>query len=618
MNLDDLYTIAEDLVDTYTPRNTLLSNIDKMWNCDWTMTAGMPDWVLKVVSTDPRDAVLTTCRTFSTVFPTWKIKPLRNKEEDRKRANQIETALAYNFYQAGRRGDTSVVWDVMFSATMYAEVAAQVIYLPYQEKVLKAMGKDKDSNRLKALKRFGDWAFILHHPGNIYTKWSEYGKEKVMAVRVQTVDEFIASWGKKAEKIVDKKAYQDGEVDYVTSFDMWDYDKRYVWGVASDISSVITTPNIRGGGIKILEEDNELGFIPYAIKRWGNSLTADTDKRIMPLLQSIYTSGQWDMLNVLESLDASLAIKRAAQAQFAGEFPPGQVPQLDNTEPVGVVDLPQGTRNFTPLPSQSVDQRLENNKAQFQSKIWQTTVAKFLQSMQLPGGTSYSLGNQLFTTATNSISNWKMLAESALSELSHLMLCWVSYYGDKYGAVDLYGKYYDEKTDKTRLGEEIRISSDTIDPDVLEVHVTLTADKPVDKLQEVNAAILLKNNFRIPEAELMEELVPGDPAELADRRNLEDYKNAYIANDLRKLQMQTDLEFQAQQMQMQAGIQQQVQQQQMQQQGAMQEEQMAREQEMANAQASQNASPAMEQMGGAMNNPAQGGVPPVQLARGQK
>jgi hypothetical protein len=632
MKLDELYPIAQGLIETYAPRNTLFQKIDEMWNCEWTMTQGMPEWVLKSVSTSPHDAVLTTVRTFATVLPTWKIKPLRNREADRKRANEIETALAYNFYQAGRRRDTSVVWDVMFSATMYGEVAAQVVYLPYQEKVLKAMGKD--AGRLKALKRFGDWAFIIHHPGNIFTQWSEYGIEKVLNVKVQTVDEFINSWGKNAEKIVDRKAYLDGKINFITSYDLYNgYDKRCVWGVASsaisnissagtmleyvgemltdDSTASFTSPKFRGGGIKILEEENDLGFIPYAIRRWGNSLTSDTDKRVMPLLQSVYASGQWDMLNVLESLDVSLALKRAAQVQFAGEFPPGQTPEIDNTEPAGVLELPQGTRNFTPLPNQSVDQRLENSKIQYEGKIWQASIAKFLQSMQLPGGTSYSLGNQMFTTATNSISNWKLLAQNALSELSHLMLCWISYYGDKYGAVDLEGQYF-EKKDKLRLGQEIRISSDTIDPDVLQVEVELTADHPVDKLQETNAAILIKNNFRVSEEKLLDDLGYPNPQEEADKRNLEDYKNAYVANDIRQIQMQTDLQFQAQQMEMQMGMQQQA----MQQQGAMQQEQAAREQEAAMANASQNASPAMENMEGM--NPAAGGMPPVEMARGQK
>lgn len=599
MKLDDLYVLAEGLVDTYSARNELYRNIDKMFYKDWDFPPGLPDWVLKVVSTDPADTILTTVRTFATVKPRFKIMPMLPDEQNRKRANEIETAISYNFHQAGRRNDASVTWDVMMSAALYSEVAAQVIYLPYQEKILKAMGKD--TRRVKAAKRFGDFAFIIHNPANIFPEYSEYGLEGVMAVRVQTVDEFMDSWGEKASSIVTEKDYTDGKITYVTSFDYQDYEKRCVWGVYSE------TPDVRvnGHGIKILEEENKLGFIPYAIKRWGNSMTSDTDRRVMPLLQSVYDSGQWDMLNVFESLDASLAMKRAAQVQFAGEFPPGQEPVVDNTEPAGVLNLPPGTRNFTPISPQQVDQRVAIQKNEFKSGIWQSTVSKILQTLEFPSGTAYSSVNQLLSQATSSLSPYRLLGEKTLSEVAHQMLCWLKYYGKEYGKVDLYGKY----GDKSNLGKEIRISSNTIDPDALQIEVTLTADMPVDRLQQINGAVLLKNNFRVPESELIEDLVGGDPEEMSKRRDLEDFKNAYIQTELQKLQMAAQLEFQQKQMEMQMQQQQQVQGQQ------MEAEMAAREQEAAMADAQQGGTPAQEQMAGM--NPAAGGMAPVNMARGQ-
>src|SRR5687767_7986065 len=140
MNLDELYDLGTGLIDSYADRNTLYSNIDEIFRLNWDFPAGMPDWVMKTVSTDPRDAVMTTTRTFATVRPRFKIMPMLPDENNRKRANEIETAIAYNFHQAGRRNDAKIEWDIMMSAAKYAEVAAQVIYLPYQEKVLKAMG----------------------------------------------------------------------------------------------------------------------------------------------------------------------------------------------------------------------------------------------------------------------------------------------------------------------------------------------------------------------------------------------------------------------------------------------------------------------------------------------
>ena len=214
-DLKDYYEIAQGFIDLYADRNTLFQQMDQMYYNRWEMVDGMPDWVIKVVSTDPHDAILTTVRTFATLRPRIKVMPMLNNEANRDRANQIETALSYNFKQASRRSDASITWDIMMSASLYAEVAAQVIYLPYQEKVLEAMGKD--TKRIKAAKRFGDFAFIIHNPANIYPEWSEYGLEGVMAVRVQTVDEFMDTWGDLASKIVTMKDYNEGKITYVTS-----------------------------------------------------------------------------------------------------------------------------------------------------------------------------------------------------------------------------------------------------------------------------------------------------------------------------------------------------------------------------------------------------------------
>jgi len=593
--LQDYFDTAQGLMDLYFERNALFKRMDDMFYARWSLPPGMPDWVLKAVSTDPHDVVMTTVRLFSTLKPRFKIAPMLPNEANRKRANEIETAVAYNFHQAGRRNDASVVWDVLFSAAMYADVAAQVVYLPYQEKILEAMGKD--TRRVKAAKRFGDFAFLIHNPANVYPEWSEYGLEGVLTVRVQTIDEFMDTWGKLANKVADER--KEGQITYVTSYDYINYEKRCVWGVLSDMSDI----TLQGSGVKILEEENKLGFIPYAIRRWGNSLSTEPAERVMPLLQSVLDSGQWDMLNVFDSLDASLAIKRAAQVQFAGEFPPGQSPEIDNTEPAGVMELPPGTRNFTPLPSQTIDSRVQANKMDFRGRISQSTIARSLQTLELPAGTSYSLGNQVLSMASNYLSPQKLLGQNALAELAHQMLCWIKYYGKEYGKVDLYGKY----DDKSRLGQDVSIPSDEIDPDLLQIEVILSADMPIDRLQQVNGAVLLKNNFSIPEADLIEDLMGGDPEEMKKRRKLEDYQNAYLQVDLARLQQQLQLEMMQAQMQIQM---------QGQQQAAMQQEEQARMMEQQQAAALQNAAPANENLGGAGFNPAQGGQPPVTGARG--
>src|SRR4030095_7153438 len=116
-SLSDLQELAQALIDYYADRNALFKHMDDLFNCRWDKPPGIPEWVLEVVSNDPRDAVMTAVRTFSTLGPHCKILPQLPTEANRNRANEIETALMYNFNQAGRRNDASVTWDIMFSAT---------------------------------------------------------------------------------------------------------------------------------------------------------------------------------------------------------------------------------------------------------------------------------------------------------------------------------------------------------------------------------------------------------------------------------------------------------------------------------------------------------------------
>ena len=167
------------------------------------------------------------------------------------------------------------------------------------------------------------------------------------------------------------------------------------------------------------------------------------------------------------------------------------------------------------------------------------------------------------------------------------------------------------------MGETISIPSDKINPDALRIECTLTADLPIDKLQQINGAVLLKNNFDLPDEELVEDLVGGDPAEMRKRRKLQDMENTYLLADMKRITDAQQLETQQAMMEMQAGIQQQVQAQAQEQQSqAMAQEEQARAMEEANANASNNATPAQENMEGM--TPNQGGLPPVQMARNQR
>ena len=583
--MEDYRELADTLIEQHTHRNEQNDHMDDIFYGRWHLPDGMPDWVQEVQVMDGHDAVQTSARVLSQYKNLRvRVKPIAYSEND-KWAEDVKVALKWNLATSMRRSDGNILHELGFSSVQYANPVVQVVYLPYQEKILDAMGRD--SKKIKKLKKNGDFLLVSHHSSNVYPSYSMYGLEAVLVVKVQLAKEFKAEWGKLANKVLEKDE-EDKEL-YITSYDLWTYERRIVWGVQGSTNAVVE--NMGHNGIEIWNDVNELGFIPFAIRRWGNKTSNNSDEWYNPMLKTMYDSGQWDMLNIYASMDGTLAWKRAAMPVGVHTSPTGEKLKLDVTEPVGVVEPGIGG-TFTPLPPPSVDNRISSNLADLRGSIWQSTIARSLQSLEFPSGTASSSINQVISAATSSLSPYKTIMEQCLSDIFYIMLCYVRYYGDVYEGASLYGE---------KDGAAVSIPHNTIEPDAVRIEVVITPDVPLDMQAQINSATLLLREFRVPQAELLEELGYDNPSELWERRAQEDLDNVTMDVETQRAIKELEFEYATKTMEMQAGIQQQVQEQQMQQQQAK---------EAA-------AKPITENTGGLGGNPAMGGTPPVQAAPGQ-
>src|SRR3990172_5871645 len=147
-NLNHFQTIAQEMIAADQRRDGMLGAMNDMWQARWSLppaVAGLK-WIHKVVSSDPHDAVRAGTRVLSSVAPRITVHPLGSRGEDRAQAEQIERALAWNFRNASRRRQASVLRDIVLSALLYEEVVAQVVYLPAQLEAMKQI--NKESSRL--------------------------------------------------------------------------------------------------------------------------------------------------------------------------------------------------------------------------------------------------------------------------------------------------------------------------------------------------------------------------------------------------------------------------------------------------------------------------------------
>ena len=603
-------------------RNELYRQIDDIFYLRGGLPSGMPSWVQEVKSTEPRDAVMTATRVLSTLEPQFHVSPMLANDASRRWANDVELALKWNYTNAGRRTPTSPHWQLVMNSIRYAQPVVQVNYLPYQMKLAEADGKSVKN--IKRAQRFGDFQFVVHDPANVYPLWSDYGLEAVLMVRLMTAEAFKSLWGDKATEDIDATVDKNGNPVWVSQFDLWELDRRIVWGRVGEGDRGTRQELVlegAGAGTVVLDEENEMGFIPISVQRWGDGTSARSDQQVLPLLSGIAMAGHWEMLNVLFSLDASLAWKRAAQPIGVHSSATRTPPEMDYTEPVSTIELGPG-ESFDPLPPQSVDQHVASQYANFRNLIWQSTVARALQSLEFPGNTAYSTVNQVLQAATQSISPYRILAEAAISEAANIQLNWLSWWGESHDKdVNLYG-YYPKKHEK--YGNEIMIPWDEIDPEGLQVSVTLRPDVPLDRQQQINTAAVLYDRFPVPSSAALEEIGFENIEQLMEQREQENLELAYMSAENARPTKDVEFEYQvkmlqakaqidAQMMQMQAGIQQQQAAQQNAQQGAQQNPQQG------GAQGGPPATngPAMENNQGLGNNPAQGGQPPIQGAPGQ-
>jgi hypothetical protein len=132
-------------------------------------------------------------------------------------ADRAEKALAWNFHQATRRRQTSIIRDMIMSGIRYDSIFFENVFLPYQAKIF---GMSK--KRKKAIARFGNTAYVLHNPKTVYPRFSDYMLEQVLCVHTMDYNKALDFFGDRLEKI-------DNAPDEITIYDYWDLDNRAGW-----------------------------------------------------------------------------------------------------------------------------------------------------------------------------------------------------------------------------------------------------------------------------------------------------------------------------------------------------------------------------------------------------
>ena len=499
-DLSHYQSLAQEMVRSDVERDRMLSAMDDMWHNRWSLPSSIADlrWIHKVVSTDPHDALRAGARVLSAVEPRIKLHPLGPNEETRANADKIERALAWHFRSASRRRRASVLRDVVLSALLYDEVVAQVVYLPHQIEAVQAFRGD--DRRLKAAQRYGPFAIIVRNPRHVHVRYSDWMPEAVLLKKVMLAEEAVDFWGSKARKLkASLNRKENAHLDHVTLYDYMDLDTRVVWAAPQEGGASISDANA-AGGIPILQENHDLGFLPWVAKVGGTTLEDEGGRQRIPLLYSVYQAGQWDTQNIVETLMASEVIAYAAAPRLKIEGPTDQV-EVDYGEPGRPAFVPPG-HDLSALAPPLFDQSLAVIADRIGARIGKSTVPRVLQSGDFPAGTAFATLNLATQSGIKALTPYKELAEQALAEMFTQMLNWVHYRGEPLIA---YGKGREDG------GKHYVIKPTDFDINNVYIDVELTADVPSDRMARINASALAVRELGYSRARALEQIGESDP-----------------------------------------------------------------------------------------------------------
>ena len=371
-------------------------------------------------------------------------------------ADRHEKGLRWLLDSASRRRQATIVQDVVSSAIDYAEVTAQVVYIPQQIKDVKAAGGN--ATRYEAMLRRGPFAVIIHNPRTVYVRYSDMGAEEVMLVTEDDPHNIIDLWGDKASEL--KKVMKEDKnfPETVTLRDYTSYDFRAVW--------------VDWGGKRI---EIERGKWPWPFLGWvarmgGTSLEETGEFQRKPLLANMYHFDLYDDINRVRTLRFSDMIRSASEPRDVFASDTRMSPDVDASsgDLYTHIDTEEA---LVPRPQRQPNPSMSTLYAELRGDVQKSTLSEMLLGADVPTGAAYASINLVTESALKVLRSPQTLAQNSIADVLETMLLYIHY--DKSKVIS-YG------TGKNDRGDVYLIDGKEIDPKNLYVAVNLEADLPTD------------------------------------------------------------------------------------------------------------------------------------------
>ena len=501
--IKDMQEKAAETIELHKRRNKMLDWITRAWQNKWDFPIeSIPDWMHTVSSSDLHDALRSGSQILSATAPKVRYYPLSDTEPNKAKATKIERSLSWQYAQASRRAQSgNLTQGFAFNALAYANIAAQVVYLPYQQEAIARWNGSKKQRT--AAERHGKFAIMLRNPRNVYPSYSDYMLEEVMYNKLYDITGFKGVFGNEwLSKLEDKwKAQrQKGHFKYIHVYDFMDHENRYIWAKPVGEDKEIHHDYVKNT-VVLVNEKHGLPFLPWVVRSKGMDWFDEPEDKLNPLLYPLYKSGHWDTQNVILTLLVSKVISYAFAPVIATETHSGEGVEIDYKEPATQAALRTGERLHQLAPPQ-LDRGQTEILDRITGMIGKESVAQILQNPEIKADVPFSAMNLIYQLGANTLQPYKKLAEDAIAEAMTQMLYWLDFRDDK---IISFG------TERGMEGEQLVIGKGDFDPDNIYIDVKLEAKIPAEEVAKANAAALKVERLNYPLARALEDMGVTDP-----------------------------------------------------------------------------------------------------------
>ena len=506
-------------------RDTMFEALDSYRRGEWEMPDELDeiDWVHE--SRDPIFAQQgdSAKHILSDVNPSISLLPYNPGGEGKDVADKHEKGLRWLLDSASRRGQATIVEEIVASAVDYSSVAGQVIYLPQQIKDVKAAGGNP--KRYEAMLRRGPFAAVLHNPRMVHARYSAMGAEEVELKTEDDPHNIVDLWGEKADGLKKLMTKMKGtDVGPATLRDYTSYEYRAVW------------VELDGETIEIERKEWPWPFMNWVMRRGGTSLEEKEQFKYKPLLANMYHFDLYDDINRVRSLRFSDQIRTAARAWDVFQSDSRTSPDIDTSTGDVVVHIKEDEA-MTPRNAKPPDPSMADLYVGLIGDVQRSGLSNILLGSEVPTGAAFSSIDLVTSSALKILRAPQMLAQNALADFLEIMLLYIHYDNSE---VISYG------TGKEDTGDIYLIDGADIEPKNLYISVKLEADLPTDfQARTVTGRAQIEAGINSRE-NVMESIGVKNVSEVVDEIDGERLDDARMQIELQNIQFTESIEMREQ------------------------------------------------------------------------